>query len=369
MRTLKFYTDRKFIPHSSVGHVHFLFPWWGSLVEEIYKNHSVYERYVAVAGESYQPVNELADADFAVLPANFKYYKKWNRADLVEELVSQCREHGKKLLVFFKDDSDEDLNLDIQHTIVFRTSFYMSQCKANEHAMPVWSGDLVDVYGNGDFRAASLPDKFRLGFCGQTLPNVNVVRRAWQVFRFRLALLLHSARFTSAKDFGKRWFSFLRSYALEVLRRGEQWECDFIERTDYLGGAWLRKGSFDLNRYGEIRNEYVANLQRNDFFPCVRGGGNYSMRLYEVLSLGKIPILIDTDSVMPFPDRIDWNRHVVVVPCDSVANINKLLQAAVSNLTHDEFVAWQKRNRELWLEYLSPEGFFRNMASILTDQR
>lgn len=362
LQRLRFYSHKKFLPESSMGHVHFLFPWWGANVEDIYRGQGVYDNYLASAGDWYEPVDQLEQADFAVLPANYKYYKKAGRIDLLEDLIAQCRSLGKKVLIFFKDDSDEELQFDTRCTIVFRTSFYQTRRKSNEHAMPVWSGDLISIYNNNEFTPSGLGPKVKIGFCGQTISNSRFLSRLGKVVIFRLSLFALSLELTSAKNFGKRWFSFLRWFALQRLMRADAFLCSFIERYQYLGGAWIKKGSFNLDVYGNIRQEYISNIRNNDLFPCARGGGNYSMRFYEVLSFGKIPIWIDTDDVLPFPDLIDWRQHIIHVPVRQVARIDKIVADAVRDLTDIKFQAWQGRNRNLWRNYLSPEGFFRNMA-------
>lgn len=362
---MKYFTDRKFLPHSSAPHVHFLFPWWGVGEEEIYKGHKVYDRYLASAADWYEPVDHLEQADFAVLPSNLKYYKKYNQLGLIDEMLNECKKGGKKLVIFFKGDSDEEVELDEEHCIIFRTSFYKSTKRANEFAMPVWSGDLVDIYNGGVFEPKAIQGKFRFGFCGQTLPAIGFPGLVWRMAKYKLSLLAHIQGLMSARKFGKRWFSFLRADSLRILNQENSFQCDFVERSGYLGGAWIRKGSFDLARYQGAREDYIENLKRNDFFPCVRGGGNYSLRIYEVLCLGKIPVLIDTDSVLPFPNQIDWSSHLIIVPSEKLFRISKLLSSELRDLNNDKFKAWQARNRALWLNYLSPDGFFKNIQLII----
>ena len=47
----------------------------------------------------------------------------------------------------------------------------------------------------------------------------------------------------------------------------------------------------------------------SDYCLSLRGKGNYSFRLYEIFAMGRIPLFIDTDCVLPFEDEIDWKRH------------------------------------------------------------
>ena len=75
-----------------------------------------------------------------------------------------------------------------------------------------------------------------------------------------------------------------------------------------------------------MRQEYIDHLMRNDYILCPRGGGNYSHRVYETMAAGRIPVLIDTDLVMPFPDVIPWQEISVWVPlADIDGSMNTLL--------------------------------------------
>lgn len=60
------------------------------------------------------------------------------------------------------------------------------------------------------------------------------------------------------------------------------------------------------------KEEYREHLLRSTYVVCPRGTENYSFRIYEALNYGRIPVIIDTDVVLP--DVIDWRRLAVIVP-------------------------------------------------------
>ena len=49
------------------------------------------------------------------------------------------------------------------------------------------------------------------------------------------------------------------------------------------------------------------------------------MRFYQVLSAGRIPILVDTDSILPFNDKINWNE-IIIIGKNEDEVINKLFE-------------------------------------------
>jgi hypothetical protein len=52
------------------------------------------------------------------------------------------------------------------------------------------------------------------------------------------------------------------------------------------------------------------------YVVCPRGTENYSFRIYEALGRGKIPVIIDTDMVLP--KEIDWDHLSIRIPYESL---------------------------------------------------
>ncbi|HJU48582.1 MAG TPA: exostosin family protein, partial [Gaiellaceae bacterium] len=100
----------------------------------------------------------------------------------------------------------------------------------------------------------------------------------------------------------------------------------------------------------------------SDYVVCARGGGNFSYRLYEALSLGRIPIFIDTDCVLPFETEIDWRSLCVWVDERELDEIGDRLAAFHAALDGDGLEERQRECRRVFETYLSVEGFFRHLA-------
>ena len=82
-------------------------------------------------------------------------------------------------------------------------------------------------------------------------------------------------------------------------------DIDIVE-TGFIGSEQQKKA-------------YAEHLQRNTYILCPRGSENYSFRIYEALSFGRVPVIIDTNVVLP--PEINWDRLSVRVPYGSIANI------------------------------------------------
>lgn len=115
----------------------------------------------------------------------------------------------------------------------------------------------------------------------------------------------------------------------------------FILRTDYWGGKPHDK---------QIVTEFVKNIQDTYFTLSGRGAGNWSARFYQVLYLGRIPIVVNTDIVLPFEDKINWND--IIILCNSNNDIaNNIKRAWISK----DIIQMQIKCKEVYDTYLAPE--------------
>jgi hypothetical protein len=97
-------------------------------------------------------------------------------------------------------------------------------------------------------------------------------------------------------------------------------------------------------------------VRNSDYVLCIRGGGNFSIRLYETLMMGRIPVFVNTDCFLPQTDRIDWKKHVIWVEWVDRKNIAKIVSNFHTYVHSDAFKAMQLANRELWKNELSVAG-------------
>ena len=95
--------------------------------------------------------------------------------------------------------------------------------------------------------------------------------------------------------------------------------------------------------------EFFKNIEQNPYTFCMRGGGNFSVRFYETLIMGRIPVLVDTDVRLPLADDVDWSRHCLIV---SENSITEDLITFHSSKTDLELQEMQRNNRKLILDKL-----------------
>ncbi|MBR8834045.1 MAG: exostosin family protein [Stigonema ocellatum SAG 48.90 = DSM 106950] len=110
--------------------------------------------------------------------------------------------------------------------------------------------------------------------------------------------------------------------------------------------------------------EYIQNFQDNAYIICSRGAENYSFRLYETLSAGRIPVLIDTNMRLPDLGNMRWEEFSVIVPCSQMHRIGEIIQAFHNNLSDEEFARVCEKSR-MAFEYLLPHNFIMRFLQQL----
>jgi len=77
--------------------------------------------------------------------------------------------------------------------------------------------------------------------------------------------------------------------------------------------------------------------------------------------MGRIPILLNTDCILPFPDLIDWKEHLIIVEWHERNSISEIVNNFHSSITDQNFKDLQINNRLLWLEKLKPKWILENL--------
>lgn len=226
------------------------------------------------------------------------------------ESIQLALQHRKKVVAFYNDDNSKPSTLP-DCVDLYRTSLYRSTQKVNEFSLPAWSED----FGTPD--ALSIRYKLAkpvIGFCGA---------------------YTHS----------------IRQEAIFQLNNNTDIETNFIIRDNYWGG----------NIHGkQLREEYVENIINSDLILCCRGAGNFSYRLFETMSLGRIPIIVNTDIALPCEDVIDWRSISIWI--DNVLDINKAIYDFWTRTSNADYIYLQKKIRQTYDQFISPAGFTQYLS-------
>jgi len=358
---LKIFSDRNFLP-TGMAPTSILYPFWSDLHSgEIYSWISPYNRYVEV-GQSFFEMVPLEAADIAILPMDWRSIRgdSWrgssdkNAEQLAIQFAELVHQAGKPLVVFFGSECSDE-SIPIKDAIVLRQSVYQSLPQfANSPIFPFFCEDFVKEFLENQLPIRQKGQKPTVGFRGFARP-LSLDRRV-KTLVYHGMMLSKEGRLGASPYKGES----LRVKALNILSNHPEIESKIkiFDRAVFFDAA-------DPDQKRNTRMEYVQNLTDSDYTFCCRGSGNYSNRFYEVLSCGRIPIFLDTDCKLPLDTLIDWKKYCVWVDEKDLSYIGEKVLDFHNSLSPQEFVDLQYACRELWLHWLSPEGFYSNLHLYL----
>lgn len=340
-KVLKIYSDRAYLPDNE-KHTIMLYPFWGECRGSLDGvDVGRFDDYISSGPGFITLVSKLEQADVAVLPFEWKARKQWgNNYDTYLSLALAFEQEAlrldKKMVVFFNNDSDEPIPL--RNAIIFRTSFYRSTRRANEFAFPGWSIDFLRQYRGGAHEPrekAAIPTVCYTGYVDYDPEDI------------RSVLVHHLKLLAGWRPPVERT---LRGLAVRTLQREPGVTMNFIRRKGFSGGC-----------DEATRREYWTNMIESDYALVIRGAGNFSYRLYEVMSCGRIPVLIDTDCVLPFDGILDWRSYCVWVDASEVDKVGDRILEFHEKISAAEFEELQVSIRRVYEQWICPTGFFRNI--------
>ncbi len=323
-------------PIANLPYLELLWPNWGARPTGRWSD----QAFKYLTNPVVEVVTDPLMADYLLLPHNWNLVKN-NKQYLVQwqELINKYK---KTLIIFNPGDNNESIGL--SSTIVFRHSQYRSRLLPNEIIMPGYVEDL------GVSGIIAKPKKLKpvIGFCGWAKPA------SWR------AGLKMTIKTWLTYPVYRRQGLWWRGRIIPKLKQSNLVDVNFIIRRSYSGN----EKTIELNPI-KARAEYLNNIINSDFTLCVRGDGNFSTRFYEVLSLGRLPLFIDTDCALPLEGKIDYSEIMVKVDYCDFNRVDQIASAAYQNWDEAEFESRQKKAREVFERHLRMDRF---LAAVLSDR-
>lgn len=350
---LKIFADKQyFSPNAPL--VPLLYPFWGipATSHDHLWNSTItipaLDRFMHTASSCFEIVS-LQEADCVVLPNDLEFFATEEVKVKSNALIAAARNFSKPVMAFFSGDcSHLPVPFDIDFSL--RDSLYRSTRQLHEFSMPTWIEDLIQVYSNGQVLSRKKQAKPVISFCGYAAP------RNFKTF-VKVTLYYLKQAFPDRSHAIPPYYTghVIRSLALSRLSKSSLVDTSFVIRSQagLIGGAG--------NQAQDYRSRFVQNILDADYVLCCRGSGNHSNRLYETLCCGRIPILIDTDCVLPLEFDINWQDYCVYVKENEISAIDQKVAEFHAKLSPTRFVELQHECRKLWKTKLSPEGFFSNL--------
>jgi hypothetical protein len=254
-------------------------------------------------------VDRPEEADFLFHPADRDYFTESNRY-WTFELLRMGGALKKPLLVFNNEDQGVPLDgfFNIMHS-------GHRDWRFNGIASPGWSPLTPDL------RRIPLPitlrKKPRIVFCGSS----------------------HTAE--------------IRRQAVAALK-ATKLDKEVIERPKYF--YCMFEPNSMAEREGKI--DFLRTMAECDYNFCVRGYANTAYRMFETLCAGRIPVVVDTGTLLPRPELEEWGL------CCTVTDLNAIERTVLDHWQTVD-LDYFARCRQFWAEYLSVPAWFRWLHTIL----
>ena len=231
----------------------------------------------------------------------------------IQKRLNSYKKTNKIVLIFLISDNSKAFKIP-SNVILFRTSLYKSKKNKEEFLLPY----LWECYEKPE-KPLPKTNKPKVGFCG----NVN-------------------------KNLGKRLTT------INALEQNKNIETDFI----------LRKGFWDGKPNDEqLKKDYINNLIHSHFTICNRGRGNFAIRFYQALSLGRIPVLIDSDMIFPFEEHINWDD--VIIKAKNETELAEKIVLWWQNKSEEDVINAQLKCREIYEKYLTAASFSKFLEQTM----
>lgn len=234
-------------------------------------------------------------------------HKPKDTLKLINVLSEKYQNYPQKILLFIIHDFEFQYPK-FNHVILLRTSARASEIQNNEIVMPyIWESLEKPLPPSEN---STVPG---VGFCGL--------------------------------------FSRHRKRLVETFRKSNKVHCEFILRKKFWGGSPNNEA---------IVSDFYHNMSDNAFILANRGAGNYSMRFYQVLAAGRIPVLVNTDMILPFSDQINW-KDTIIFEKDEETCLAKVLEVYQTG----KWQLMQANCRKVFVEYFSEEIYFDHLVEQL----
>ncbi|WP_203257332.1 exostosin domain-containing protein [Hyunsoonleella ulvae] len=298
----------------------------------------------------YMLSSDVIESDVVVFPIDYSKFLSFKSN--FSKLQQIAQENNKPIWIY--SSGDYGFTNYIKNSFTFRLGGFHSKMNSSNYIMPVFINDPYTIYTSHSFSSLQKENQPSVGFVGHAKGGVVKYLKellSYTKYRFKRGIGRSKTDFQPFYPSSIKRASFLRK-----LQFNSGITTNFIFRNKYRAGVETKKDKVITT------NEFYDNVYHNIYTFCLRGIGNFSVRFYETLAMGRIPVLLNTDCRLPFSDKIDWNNHCVIVN-----KPNKLATEILefhNSKSKTEIETIQKSNRLLWDRYLTRKSYFINIHNI-----
>jgi Exostosin family len=298
--------------------------------------------------------NDIEQANYMLIPMNINWYFDSKNQKILKEYNTICKNNNIQAYGFIGGDFGIYYP-DFSNIYYFRLGGFKKQLSPKNLGFPVSLSDHFQrIFGKETITPTTKRPKPVIGFCGHS--NLSQSKRFKEIAKCLLENLKRFFKNPFNNVYEPMFASaFERAKLLNLLEKNIFVDCNFIHRPKYRGGLQTAENRMKTTM------EYYHNIKNSDYIICIRGGGNFSVRFYETLMMGKIPVFVDSDCLLPFEKNIEWKNNVVWIDWKERNQIAEKILHFHNNISDNNFVCLQIENRQIWKEKLS----INNMLNLI----
>lgn len=328
-------------------HTPLLNPWWGNpFSESSLFTKQVFDTY-SFDTEYYTITDDVRTAGLILPPYPHAWFLRHDIA-LFDECVRTAQRENLPLLI--DGTGDIEYPIDTNNAFILRSGGYRFMSERGRLQIPFFVDDLLERYRNGRLVPRIKGEgKPSVGFAGwASISSKQYLRTIIKELPVRLHSIFDVHYRACIK--GVLW----RRKAIKAMERSPLVVFHCRVRNSFSGTSKTAEGDMRA-----LQEQMVDTITQCDYALDVRGDANNSARLFEILSLGRIPVIVDTERNFPFSDKIDYSSFALIVDFRDIKKLPERIVEFHKNISPERFVEMQKNARDAYTNYFRVDALMR----------
>lgn len=334
-------------------HTPLLIPWWGNPYEEMSTlAKQMFDAY-SFNTQYYSITDDLQTADMVLAPYPHVWLTRHDTA-LLDECIRTARDAKRPLLI--DGLGDVEVPVAFENAYVLRYGGYRFLPERGRIQVPPIADDLLTRHRGGILSIRKKEEgRPTVCFAGWAkLSPSQHLRTVIKELPVRLRGIIDSRYRSCVK--GVLW----RRRAIDIVRGSSLVTFNLRERSSFSGSPKTAGG--DVRK---LQEEMVNDIVNSDYALDVRGDANASTRLFEILSLGRIPVIVDTERNFPFSDKVDYSSFALIVDFRDIKKLPERIAEFHKNISPERFEQMQKSARDAYVNYFRIDALMRPIVDEL----
>jgi hypothetical protein len=330
-----------------------MYPFWGNpMVKESIFAKQFHDTY-SFDTKYYNTTDDLTLADMVFAPYSHNWLLQYD-SDLFDECVRVSRESGLPLLV--DGIADVEYPIDVENSYVLRYGGYRFLPERGRIQIPPLADDFLERYKGGVLEIRKKREgKPSIGFAGwAVLSPMQYLRTIIKEIPIRLRSTIDTRYRACIK--GVLW----RQKAIKILKKSPLLIFNLLARNSFSANPKTAQGDMHT-----LREEMINSILENDYALDVRGDANDSTRLFEILSLGRIPVIVDTERNFPLKDRVDYSSFALIIDFRDIDHLPKRIAEFHKNISPEHFEQMQRNARNAYVNFFRIDALARSLMKDL----